>query len=521
MLNSQKLPATWFKLVVLGLLIFSVGCRFGNLAHKVYWHDEVYTSLRITAHTRGELVSQAFTGRVLSPQDLQHYQQFAPHRTLLQSLQFLGQEDAQHPPLYFIVLRLWAQGWGHSIWVIRCLSVLMSLLMFPALYWLCQELFAEALTAWIAIALVAVSPLDLLFAQEAREYILWVVMILLSSAALLQALRLQTVTSWGLYALTLVLGLYTFLFTALVMLSHGLYVWLLEGCCWTQRWSAYLLAAVGASVAFVPWLFYVVTGLENIQRTTHWLSDRLSLGDLLHYWVLNASRIFIDGNVGLNNPWEWFLVLAVIGMEGYALLVLGRHAPPQTSLFVFTLIGVSAIALVVPDLLGGGQRSIITRYLFPIFLGLQLSVAFLISHLCTTNPLRGKRWGEAVFFALIVAGVISCGLATQAETWWNKSVSADNPAIAQILNQANHPLLISDAYGINPGNLISLSYQLHPHVLLLLLPEVSSKPMIPALPRGVQEIFLLNLPAPFRTQLATQYQRRLTPVIGDLWQLSP
>lgn len=42
------------------------------------------------------------------------------------------------------------------------------------------------------MALIAVSPFHVLYAQEAREYSLWTVTILLSSAALLRAMRVKT-----------------------------------------------------------------------------------------------------------------------------------------------------------------------------------------------------------------------------------------------------------------------------------------------------------------------------------------
>ena len=63
---------------------------------------------------------------------------------------------------------------------IRSLSALISLLIFPCIYWLCRELFNVPLSVpGVAIALMAISPIQLVYAQEAREYILWLVTIII------------------------------------------------------------------------------------------------------------------------------------------------------------------------------------------------------------------------------------------------------------------------------------------------------------------------------------------------------
>jgi len=64
-----------------------------------------------------------------------------------------------------------------------------------------------------------------------------------------------------------------------------------------------------------------------------------------------------------------------------------RKTPKQVWLFVLTLIGVTGLALVIPDLILGGMRSIQARYLMPCYLGIPLAVAYLLA---TQMPLRYK-----------------------------------------------------------------------------------------------------------------------------------
>ena len=38
------------------------------------------------------------------------------------------------------------------------------------MYWLCLELFESSVTAWLAVAIIAISPFQIVYAQEARPY---------------------------------------------------------------------------------------------------------------------------------------------------------------------------------------------------------------------------------------------------------------------------------------------------------------------------------------------------------------
>jgi uncharacterized membrane protein len=73
----------------------------------------------------------------------------------------------------------------------RGTSALFGLLLPAAAFWLMRELFGRGPVPWVAAALVAFSPLHLLYAQEARQYALWMLLFLASSAALQRALALR------------------------------------------------------------------------------------------------------------------------------------------------------------------------------------------------------------------------------------------------------------------------------------------------------------------------------------------
>lgn len=241
--QNWAFPPSWLQFLVIVVLVLGVFFRFVNLERKIYWYDESYTSLRVSGYLEAELIQQAADKHILGIEDLQKYQHVNAEKGLVDTLKSLAQEDAQHPPFYYVLLRFWVQFFGDSVAVRRSLSVLSSLLVFPCLYWLCLKLFASPLVGWVALMLVAVSPLHVLYAQEAREYSLWTLTTCLSSAALLQAMQLKTRLSWAIYAATVTLGLYTFTFSAFVTIGHGIYLAAIEKCR-TKTVAAFVLASL-------------------------------------------------------------------------------------------------------------------------------------------------------------------------------------------------------------------------------------------------------------------------------------
>lgn len=481
---EQGLP--WVKMLVIGLIVIGVGLRFVNLDRKVYWYDETMTSLRVFGYTRTEL-QQAFQGQVVRVAELQKYQHPSPDRGWDDTLNaLLG--SSEHPPLYYLLARLWAIG-GSSIAAMRSLPAVISLLAFPAIYWLCRELFDSTLTGWVAMGLVAVAPFHVLYAQEAREYSLWVVAIVVSSAAFLRSLRLQTRGSWALYAATVALGLYTHILGGVVPLAHGLFLW-----CDRQRKPLvpFLLSVAAGLLAFAPWIWVIFTSLEKIDSATANVREHVKLSNLIDRWLTNLNRAFLDIDLG-SIGWEDFNWLW-LGLVIFVLCWL-RRKDPVASTFILTLIGVNILPLVLPDLILGGRRSFSLRYLMPCYLAIQITIAHFLA-----TQLAGTRWhpkvGRTALVSLTLAGVLSGVISSQAQVWWVKSVerTESHPSIARIVNSAKAPLVISDSR--RATGTLSISRLFDDHVSLQLLPVFDNQ----RVPDGFSDVFVLDgSPAYFRS----------------------
>ncbi|WP_198648936.1 glycosyltransferase family 39 protein, partial [Cyanothece sp. BG0011] len=108
----------------------------------------------------------------------------------------LAKEEAQLPPLYFLLVKLWVSLFGNSVTVTRSLSAILSIISCLVLYLLCKELFELNIVAWLAMALLAVSPFYVIYSQEARPYSLWLLTSLWSNWMLLRSLRLKNKWNW-------------------------------------------------------------------------------------------------------------------------------------------------------------------------------------------------------------------------------------------------------------------------------------------------------------------------------------
>ncbi|HEV7702742.1 MAG TPA: glycosyltransferase family 39 protein, partial [Gemmatimonadaceae bacterium] len=74
-------------------------------------------------------------------------------------------------PLYFILLKIWISALGESAFALRAFSVSASVVLIVAVYEAGKSLLSRQ-AALLAAALMALSPLELYFAQEARMYML-------------------------------------------------------------------------------------------------------------------------------------------------------------------------------------------------------------------------------------------------------------------------------------------------------------------------------------------------------------
>lgn len=530
---EEKLPPIWLKVLVISLISLGIFFRFAHLEKKVYCCDESWTSFAISGHTVAEVKQEISDYQGTIPiNTFNKYQHINPERGVGDTVNYLITSDPQHPPFYYVMLRLWAQVFGDSPTGVRSLSAIISLLIFPSVYWLCLELFKSPIVGWVAMGLIAVSPLQIFFAQEARQYSLWMVAILLSSAALLRALRQENKLNWAIYSLTLVVGLYTHLFTALVMITHGIYVFVQQQFRFTKTLVNYLIGTIAACLMFLPWLIVLVTHISTtIELTSGWTLKMLDNPlELIAIFLIRVSRTFFDFN--LTSDTFWINSLAIEGPSYYSIptfifsltliIYLGYHIiklpNKKTSLFLVLLGGIPALLLMMYDLSFGGVRSLQIRYQLPLYLSIEILAASVITFHIFQQHTWWQKIGQFLILGLLIAGLSSDWIFLYSQNWWTQLNSKFIIQTGQIINQSEKPLLVINNSAINLGGALTLSHNLSKVRLL----SISDDNRV-SIPQDYSHILFLRKQSILFQQLEQDQNYSLKAIktlkpSGDLWQ---
>jgi mannosyltransferase len=302
---SPQLPqrnSNWLNLALLGLFLLAFALRVYRLQAQSLWYDEG--------------VSWYLT------------------RMSLPVLTVWTANDIQ-PPLYYYLLWLWVRLAGTSEYALRFPSVFFGLLTLPMLWVTARRLLGKR-AAWLAALFLALSPLHVYYAQEARMYTLLTFLGLLSSYLLLRLVSNRTKSfpspyrreglGMGVaYALAAVAALYTHYFAFFLLVAHALYAlykWrhqLRSGHPLKPRTSTLPLPPTSTStltlaltlisilLLYLPWLPFLLTryGLD----TSYW-PGALNLGEV-------ARKLFIAFSLGETVKEQVGIRLAV----GYGLVL--------------------------------------------------------------------------------------------------------------------------------------------------------------------------------------------------------
>jgi mannosyltransferase len=182
--------ARWLTLFL--LLAACAGLRLASLAAKPFWFDECFSV-------------------ELARIDWRNF------------LHLLWWREA-NMSLYYALLRAWLQivpTFGQSEFFIRGLSVLVSVVTLPVIYWLGRLLY-DRRVALIAATLFAFNAYSVRYAQEARSYALFLLLTTVSSSLLICWLRRPTRRNWMSYVVTSILAVYAHFYALLLIVAQGI-----------------------------------------------------------------------------------------------------------------------------------------------------------------------------------------------------------------------------------------------------------------------------------------------------------
>jgi uncharacterized membrane protein len=364
----------------------------------------------------------------------------------------------------------------------------------------------------MTLGIVAISPIHLIYAQEARPSSLWILTTLIACASLLRAMRDRTKTNWMLYAISLSVGFYSHLFTIFVALGHSIFMLLNERFQWSKNLIAFSLASIAAWISFSPWIWF---GLIVHDDAMVGQSQPLAFNELVKGWIRGISLIFVDFSINEASPRLHILMflgilLGVLILVGATMFFFCQSAPRSARLFVLTMIVIPFVFLILSDGVAGASRSAAARYLLTAYLGIQIAVAYVLITRMVPYGRYQKVWIAMTGFVMSI-GILSGGLMAQSEFWWNKSEGNIERQFAQVINRSTKPIVLVDDFFVR---FFSLSHSLDPDVQVQFLAKSSA----PKVPPGFSDVFVYRASERVQRELATKHE--LQPIQPPLlWKI--
>lgn len=269
MKNNKKI---WLPVIIAACAVFIL-LRFWNLTDTCLWFDEIF-SVHAAEHNWQNL------------------------------FRFVAQ-DLIHPPLFYVLLKLWISIGGESLFWLRLFPVTFSILALAPFYFLCKQLKLNYATIALALAFFAFNGALIKYAQEVRMYAPLLFFSLVSIWLFTRFLQLGK-NIWIL-SIVNVLLIYTHYFGWFVVLAEVLAILILQRIKIRQ-----ILIMMGIClVSFVPWIYAIFRALEtnaDIRQNIGWISRPgltilfQFLFDLIEPFYFQASSDQTPSNYPISIP---------------------------------------------------------------------------------------------------------------------------------------------------------------------------------------------------------------------------
>ncbi len=224
-------------LIIALISVLYVAFRFWGITDSCLWFDEIF-SVHAAEHSWETIIS------------------------------FVA-KDLIHPPLFYVLLKLWMSLVGESLFWLRALPVLFSILALFPLWMLCRELKLKPHAAIVAISLFAVNGSLIKYAQEVRMYSL-LLFLSLFSIWLFSRFYFRGKNFWLLTVVNILL-VYTHYFGWLVIIAEVVAILIAQ----RIKILRTLLMVGVVLAAFLPWVFTIFRFAEpgpGVEQNIGWIA---------------------------------------------------------------------------------------------------------------------------------------------------------------------------------------------------------------------------------------------------------
>ena len=301
-----------------------------------------------------------------------------------------------HPPLYFIMLRIFSFIFGRSEPALRLLSVLGVLALSALGFGPAKRIFGKFTGMIYSFCIIAV-PISVSIGQETRMYT-WAAFFVTASALYgYLAIQQGKTSDWVKFGLSTLASAFTHYYAllAVTILNVLLFVWVLLGFIIKKdkkKLLSYLITASAAVLCYLPWIFILFNQAKRVSKS-FWIPPVTK--DVI--W-LTLAYPFRAKFWGSDFSKTYFICAAVLILWGLIFCIIKRK---KQGLMSLVAVLTYSLTLVTAIILSNVIRPILVeRYIFPVVGLFVLALTYGISVL--------NNKGASIFVCLaILFGSIS------------------------------------------------------------------------------------------------------------------
>lgn len=370
--------------ILLGALaLIYIALRFWRLTDSCLWFDEIF-SVHAAEHPWPEIIP------------------------------FIA-KDLIHPPLFYLLLKVWMLVGGDGLFWLRLLPVIFSILALFPLWMLCRELKLRLYAVVVSFGLFAVNGALIKYAQEVRMYSL-LSFLSMMSVWLFSRYYFRGKSFWILVIVNILLA-YTHYFGWFVVGSEIFLILIFQR---IKILRTLLMLAVTAA-AFVPWIIalfkFAETG-SSVEQNIGWM-QRPGIGKILELiFDLVDPIYFQQSSADLGAFYPIAAPLLIIFITAAVLyLITFKEQPDKEKLYFLAVFAALPILLVfalswlLPVSIWG------SRHLLIVFVPVILLFAICLTDL-KPRPLQNILLG-AIALLSAVAFILHFRTPSQSYSWCN------------------------------------------------------------------------------------------------------
>jgi len=210
-----------------------------------------------------------------------------------------------HPPLYYLIMKVWTAVFGYSEISLRAPSVIFGVLTIYVVYLIGKKIYDKK-TAVIASVLLVTSGLHIYYSQEARMYGLATLLVVYLIYLFLQE-------SWiGFSIITCLLGMTDYVS---LMILPALWIYAIVKKQNKTWWKRFLISHIPLVAVFAVWLPVFLHQLKNGVNVGVTASGWWNiLGQVTAKNIALIPVKFIIGRVSIDNKLVYGLVMGIVGI---------------------------------------------------------------------------------------------------------------------------------------------------------------------------------------------------------------